>query len=73
LLRALEQLDVPPAEAWMVGDADRDIVAGRRAGCRTAMIEHAGSAHRRDGEQADACAATLLEFVSTLLRTVAAT
>jgi D-glycero-D-manno-heptose 1,7-bisphosphate phosphatase len=69
LVRALAALDVPAAEAWMVGDADRDIVAGKRAGVRTVLIEHPGSAHRREGEEPDARAASLLEFAGWLLGT----
>ena len=71
LLRALETLKVPAAHAWMVGDADRDVVAGKRAGCRTALIEHPGSAHRRGGERPDMYATSLLEFAGRLLRTAA--
>ncbi|HEV7493823.1 HAD family hydrolase [Baekduia sp.] len=40
-------IDLPAS--WMVGDSDGDIEAGRRAGCRTVLIEHPGSAHRRIG------------------------
>lgn len=72
LVRALEALHVGALEAWMVGDADRDIVAGKRAGCRTALIEHPASAHRRHGEQPDLRAASLRAFVTWLLRTAAA-
>ena len=71
LLRALEALGVPAAESWMVGDADRDVLAGKRAGARTALIEHPGSAHRRTGEVPDARAESLLEFVEWLLATAA--
>jgi D-glycero-D-manno-heptose 1,7-bisphosphate phosphatase len=67
LVRALESLGVAAADCWMVGDADRDIVAGKRAGCRTALIEHPGSAHRRSGEKPEVTATTLLEFVRWLL------
>lgn len=33
--RALEELRVPPARAWMVGDSPADIEAGRAAGVKT--------------------------------------
>jgi N-acetyl-D-muramate 6-phosphate phosphatase len=36
LLYACQQLAVDPANVWYVGDAERDIEAGRRAGMRTA-------------------------------------
>jgi D-glycero-D-manno-heptose 1,7-bisphosphate phosphatase len=71
LLRALDSLGVQAADAWIVGDADRDIVAGKRAGVRTALVEHPGSVHRRNGEQPDVRAANLLEFARWLLGTVA--
>jgi len=28
----------PATERWMVGDAARDVAAGRRAGCKTAVV-----------------------------------
>ncbi len=36
LLYACQQLAVDPANVWYVGDAERDIEAGKRAGMRTA-------------------------------------
>ncbi len=39
LLLAGKDLDIEMAESWMVGNSIRDIEAGRRAGCRTVMIE----------------------------------
>ncbi|HMJ36396.1 MAG TPA: HAD family hydrolase [Baekduia sp.] len=40
-------IDLPAS--WMVGDSDGDVLAGQRAGCRTMLIAHPGSAHRRTG------------------------
>jgi phosphoglycolate phosphatase-like HAD superfamily hydrolase len=34
----------------MLGDSDSDVIAGQRAGCRTALIENRESAHKRRGE-----------------------
>ncbi|MFI1357756.1 D-glycero-alpha-D-manno-heptose-1,7-bisphosphate 7-phosphatase [Streptomyces sp. NPDC020898] len=42
LLRAARQLDLDVAGSWMIGDFDSDVEAGRRAGCRTALVR-AGS------------------------------
>jgi histidinol-phosphate phosphatase family protein len=41
LLRAAEVhgLDLP--SSWMVGDQERDVLAGKRAGCRTILVEPA--------------------------------
>lgn len=49
LLAAATTHGIDLAASWMVGDSDGDIEAGRRAGCRTVLIEHPGSAHRRLG------------------------
>lgn len=35
------------AASWMVGDADSDVAAGRAAGCRTVLVQHPLTAHRR--------------------------
>jgi D-glycero-D-manno-heptose 1,7-bisphosphate phosphatase len=35
------------AACWMIGDSDADIEAGSRAGCRTVLVEHPASSHRR--------------------------
>jgi D-glycero-D-manno-heptose 1,7-bisphosphate phosphatase len=45
ILEAASGLDL--ARSWVVGDSDVDIEAGRRAGCRTILVEVPGSAHRR--------------------------
>lgn len=50
LLEAARELDLDPAACWMVGDTDGDVGAGRAAGCRTALIEYPGSAHKRIGD-----------------------
>jgi D-glycero-D-manno-heptose 1,7-bisphosphate phosphatase len=47
LLNAAAMLDIDLSRSWMVGDTDADLAAGRAAGCRTLLIEHAGSAHKR--------------------------
>ena len=49
ILDAAADFDLDLARSWMVGDSDVDIEAGRRAGCRTILIEVPGSAHRRKG------------------------
>lgn len=49
LLDAAAELELDLPSSWMIGDTDTDIAAGHAAGCRTALIEHPGSAHKRDG------------------------
>jgi D-glycero-D-manno-heptose 1,7-bisphosphate phosphatase len=56
------------ARSWMVGDADRDVEAGRTAGCRTALVENPESAHRRTGAAGeDVRVADLAAAVSEIL------
>lgn len=50
LLAAAAELDLDLGASWMVGDSDSDVAAGRAAGCRTVLVTHPGSAHRRPGE-----------------------
>jgi D-glycero-D-manno-heptose 1,7-bisphosphate phosphatase len=38
LLRAAEDLDLDLAECCAIGDGERDVEAGRRAGCRTVLV-----------------------------------
>ena len=38
LLRAAAQYGLDLARSWMVGDAESDVEAGRRAGCRTILV-----------------------------------
>jgi D-glycero-D-manno-heptose 1,7-bisphosphate phosphatase len=47
LLDAAAALDLDLASSWMVGDTDADLAAGRAAGCRTLLIRHPGSVHKR--------------------------
>jgi D-glycero-D-manno-heptose 1,7-bisphosphate phosphatase len=49
LLRAADALGIDRHASWMVGDTASDIEAGQAAGCRTILIEHPGSAHKRSG------------------------
>lgn len=42
LLGVAEALDVPIAEAWMVGDTDRDVLAARAAGCLDIGVTYGG-------------------------------
>jgi histidinol-phosphate phosphatase family protein len=55
--------------SWMIGDTDADIAAGRAAGCKTALLEYPGSAHKRTGDAAeDMLAADLAQAAALLLR-----
>ncbi len=40
LLRAAQEHDLDLARSWLVGDILNDVQAGRRAGCRTVLIDN---------------------------------
>jgi histidinol phosphatase-like enzyme len=40
ILRAAREHAIEPARSWFVGDILDDVEAGRRAGCRTVLIEN---------------------------------
>jgi D-glycero-D-manno-heptose 1,7-bisphosphate phosphatase len=68
LLDAAEELGLDLASSWMLGDTDSDVVAGHAAGCRTVLIEHPGSAHKRVSEESpDVVASSLADGVAQLL------
>jgi histidinol-phosphate phosphatase family protein len=68
LLDAARSLAVDLDASWMLGDTDADVAAGRAAGCRTVLVEYAGSAHKRAGAaRADLYARDLADGVSQLL------
>jgi len=67
LLSAAAELGIDLERSWMIGDSDADVVAGRQAGCRTVLVEHAGSSHRRTGAAPDLTAPTLAAAVDALL------
>jgi D-glycero-D-manno-heptose 1,7-bisphosphate phosphatase len=68
LLDAASQLSVDLSRSWMVGDTDADVLAGKAAGCATALIEHPASAHKRPGAVSpDLRASSLAGAVAQLL------
>ncbi len=38
LLKAADEMDIDLTQSWMIGDADRDVLAGQRAGCMTILV-----------------------------------
>jgi D-glycero-D-manno-heptose 1,7-bisphosphate phosphatase len=67
LLDCADALDIDLARSWMVGDTDADVAAGKAAGCRTLLIDHPGSIHKRlQVLQADLLAGSLADGVRAL-------
>lgn len=70
LLQAARDLNLDLAQSWMIGDAARDVQAGRSAGCRTVLV----SRERRviDSAKPTAAVTTFAEAVETILHRRAA-
>lgn len=64
LTRAARELSLDLPASWMIGDAPRDVEAGRAAGCRTILLGDAASVR---GPAADFTAPTLPEAVDMIL------
>jgi D-glycero-D-manno-heptose 1,7-bisphosphate phosphatase len=68
LLDIAAALEIELSSSWMVGDTDADVAAGQAAGCRTLLIEHPGSKHKRlSGIATDLRAADLPRAADILL------
>ncbi len=67
LHEAQRELGVDLAESWMAGDQDSDLACGRAAGCRVALIEHPGSAHKRGAIEPNLRVRDLAELADALL------
>jgi D-glycero-D-manno-heptose 1,7-bisphosphate phosphatase len=50
LREAAGELGVDLGASWMVGDTDGDVQAGQAAGCRTILVEHRDSGHKRTAQ-----------------------
>lgn len=69
LLAAAQDRGIDLAASWMVGDSESDVLAGRRAGCRTIRI---GSPDVRSSTAADGVAKSLAEAARLILASTAA-
>jgi len=65
LLDAARHHEIDLAASWMIGDSEKDVEAGRNAGCKTAQILSHGEA--ADGN-ADVVAPSLLDAVHQILK-----
>ena len=69
LLKAAADHGLDLARSWMVGDQDRDLEAGRRAGCRTVLVETPESAAKRGTQVPDLRAADVAAAARAILET----
>lgn len=70
LLQAARDLQLDLAQSWLIGDQQRDIEAGRAAGCRTVFMAHG---EKPAGVEASAAADSFAEAAEAVLRTPVAT
>ena len=61
LLTLAEELDLDLRRSWMIGDSDSDVLAGRAAGCQTALV-----ARRAAGAAADLVAESLADAAAVI-------
>jgi D-glycero-D-manno-heptose 1,7-bisphosphate phosphatase len=66
LLRAAQELGLDLSRSWMIGDKAVDLEAGRRAGCRVALV-NTGYGRDVDPGLADLVAEDLPEAVARIL------
>ncbi len=57
LEKAIAKYDIATTQSWMIGDALRDMQAGKRVGVRTVRIAH----DAQPSPECDGCASNLLE------------
>ena len=69
LRQAQEAFAIDLEQSWMVGDQDSDLLCGRAAGCRVALIEHRGSVHKRGTVEPDLKVQNLDELATALIPT----
>jgi D-glycero-D-manno-heptose 1,7-bisphosphate phosphatase len=68
LLRAAADHRVDPAASWMIGDILDDVEAGRRAGCRTILIDNGNeTVWRRGPLRWPTCTASNLDAAARLV------
>jgi D-glycero-D-manno-heptose 1,7-bisphosphate phosphatase len=69
LLAAAQEMDLDLTRSWMIGDSDRDVEAGRSAGCKTILINstHSEPGQRRESTP-DFLAVNLREAVNIVKR-----
>jgi D-glycero-D-manno-heptose 1,7-bisphosphate phosphatase len=66
ILEAAKKYGLDLTHSWMAGDSGTDIEAGRRAGCRTALVEYEHSEPRRGTVVPDIVCADLAELVQKI-------
>lgn len=72
LHEAEREFDLDLGASWMVGDQDSDLLCGRAAGCKVALIEHPSSANKRGNVEPGLRVNDLEELATALIPTSSA-
>ncbi|UCF34888.1 MAG: HAD family hydrolase [Phycisphaerales bacterium] len=67
LMQAAEELDIDLDQSWMVGNSPTDVMAGRRAECRTILLDPHCVYGENGAEGADSVVSDLCEAVDRIL------
>jgi D-glycero-D-manno-heptose 1,7-bisphosphate phosphatase len=63
---AARDFDVDLSASWMIGDQDSDLLCGRAAGCKVALIENPRTVDKRGEVEPDLRVATLADLAQAL-------
>jgi D-glycero-D-manno-heptose 1,7-bisphosphate phosphatase len=67
LREAAHDFNIDLAASWMIGDQDTDLLCGRAAGCKVALLETPGSANKRGKVEPDLRVRNLSELADALV------
>jgi len=67
LLKAAQEYDIDLDRSWMIGDSESDIEAGKRAGCKTILIEGCPPNENSIESEPNLVANSLVKAVSKLI------
>ncbi len=71
LLQAARDFNIDLERSWMVGDGENDVLAGKNAGCHTALLKESVIAESESNSSnfgADFTAATLKDAIREILQ-----
>jgi D-glycero-D-manno-heptose 1,7-bisphosphate phosphatase len=66
VLEAARRYEIDLEGSWFAGDVDTDIECGKRAGCKTALLQYEHSGSKRGSQHADLVCRDLGHFVQSL-------
>jgi histidinol-phosphate phosphatase family protein len=68
LREAAAEFDVDLSQSWMIGDQDADLLCGRAAGCRVALVETSEARDKRGSIEPDLRVNALADFVPFVVK-----